>query len=369
MSHSRFEADGSFEVVASSRVLELASGVDALYLSGWAELPELLLAKLERAKTRAQGTQSPTSFTFGGIDFGLASHGVQKYEYWLSNEYAALGLTSKKSIPPMRWQPRSEFLHGLGVESALDAIRTVTSAEVGLHRLSVSRVDLYSDWQGWELGLSDEPRFVRRARHVAADLDGDAWTGFTFGRRRSGTIGGRIYDKTAEIAGGKGNPMWFEIWKERYVPDSPVIRVEFEFHRQALFKEFGLDTPEEVLANLGGLWGHATESWLTHRDLTEDSTRSRLPISGPWASIQQPLFREDAIGLDRAIRGKGQAELENILPVLRGCFTSASAQWGVDGMVEGLGKFAEYLHAWELATGHSVDGEIAVKRQRKDWGL
>ncbi|MDP3984227.1 MAG: hypothetical protein Q8Q52_04375 [Acidimicrobiia bacterium] len=347
----------------------MASGVDALYLSAWAELPDELLGRLERSKARAQAVREAVRFSFGDIDFALAPYGVQKYEYWLSHEYGALGVSSKKSIPPLRWQPRSELLHGIGVESALDALGTVTEAEVGLFRFTVSRLDLYSDWQGWDVGLLDETRFVRRARHVAVDLDGDAWTGFTFGRRRSGTIGGRIYDKTAEIAAGKGNPMWFEIWKERYVPDSSVIRVEFEFHRQALFKEFGLDTPEEVLANLGGLWGHATESWLTHRDLTGDFTRSRLPISGPWASIQQPSFRENAIGLDRATRGKGQAELENILPVLRGCFTSASAQWGVDGMVEGLGKFAEYLHAWELATGRSVDGEIAVKRQKKDWGL
>ncbi len=38
-------------------------------------------------------------------------------------------------------------------------------------------------------------------------------------------------------------------------------------------------------------------------------------------------------------------------------------------MVEGLSRFGEYLHAWEVATGRSVDGEIAAKRKRLEWGL
>ena len=369
MSRSPTIGDSSDETVASPRLWELASGVDALYLSAWAELPDALLSRLEVAKKRARLSGAPVPFSFGGIEFGLLPHGMQKYQYWLSHEWGALGVTASTHLPPLHWQPRSEFLHGLGVESSVDAIHTVLEAEVGLHRFGVSRLDLYSDWQGWSVRWADESRFVRRARHLGADVEGEGWTGFTFGRRTSGSIGGRIYDKTAQIAAGKGNPMWFEIWQERYVPDRQVIRVEFEFHRKTLAKEFGLDTPNDVLSNLGGLWGHATEKWLTHREPTEDSIRSRWPLSVPWQTIQDPSFRAHAIGLKRTTGGRAQAKLKNILPVLRGCFTSASAQWGVDGMVEGVSRFASYLHAWELATGRSVDGEIAAKRQRKDWGL
>lgn len=356
-------------IVPGVAVCELASGVDSFYLSGHAELPEGLLARLESAKKRARSAGGPVPVRFGGVEFGLLPYGMQKYPYWLSHEWGALAITDSKKLPALRWQPRSEFLHGLGVEASVDAIRSLIGAEVEFFRLGVSRVDLFSDWQGWPIGLRDERCLVRRARHVSVDMEGKDWTGFTLGRRASGGIGGRIYDKTAEIAGGKGNPMWFEIWKERYVPGSAVIRVELEFHRRTLFKEFGLDTPEDVLANLGGLWGHGTEKWLTHRRPMPDATPSRWPISAEWESIQHPSFRQGAIGLTRTTRGKAEAKLENILPVLRGCFTAASAQWGVDGMVEGLSKFGEYLHSWEVATGRSVDGEIAHKRQKKDWGL
>jgi hypothetical protein len=350
-------------------VRELASGVDALYLSGWADVPDSLLARLEFAKKRAQAGGTPVRFVFGGIDFGLSPGGLHKYAYRLSHEFGELAIIPSSALPPLRWQPRSEMLHGLGVESSVDAIRTLIEFETGPVRFGVSRLDLFADWQGWLPGWADERRFVRRAKHLAADVEKGRWTGYTFGRRSSGSIGGRIYDKTAEIAAGKGNPMWFEIWGKRYLPDTPVIRVEFEFNRKALAKQFQLDTPDEVLNNLGGLWAHATEKWLTHRDLGGDSTRSRLPISAPWQAIQHPTFRGSAVGLERTTRGKTEARLENILPVLRGCFTSASAQWGVDGMIEGLSRFGEYLHAWERATGHSIDGEIAAKRQKREWGL
>lgn len=361
--------DVSPDQVAATRLWELASGVDALYLSGWADLPDSLLSRLGEGKKRAQSAGDAVAFSFGGIEFGLSPGGLHKYPYRLSHEWGELALTDSKHLPPLRWQPRSEFLHGLGVESSVDAIRSLIEREAGLVRFGVSRLDLFSDWQGWLIGWDDAHRFATRAKHLAADVEEGAWTGFTFGRRTTGSIGSRVYDKTAELTAGKGNPMWFEIWKERYLPEVPVIRVEFEFHRKTLFRAFGLDTPEEVLANVGGLWGHATEKWLTHRQPTDDATRSRWPISRPWESVQRPSFRGVAVGLDRATGGKTEGKLENILPVLRGCFTSASAQWGVDGLVEGLSRFGEYLHAWEAATGRSVDGEIVHKRQRKGWGL
>src|SRR3990172_8298191 len=234
-------------LVASPRVWELASGVDALYLSGWAELPADLLARLEMAKKRAQAGGGPVAFSFGGIDFGLSPGGLHKYAYRLSHAFGELAISPSAKLPPLRWQPRSEFLHGIGAESSVDAIRSLMESEVGSVYLGVSRVDLFSDWQGWPVGLLDERLFVKRARHLSADVEGGAWTGFTFGRRRTGSIGGRVYDKTAEIAAGKGNPMWLEIWKDRYVPGTAAIRVEIEFHRRALARQFGLDTPEEVL--------------------------------------------------------------------------------------------------------------------------
>ena len=206
MSRHSPSADLSPNLLTTESGRELASGVDSLYLSGWTELPEGLLARLDVAKGRAQAAENAVSFRFGGVEFGLAPYGLQKYQYRLSNEYGVLGITPSSKLPPIRFQPRAEFLQGLGVESAVDAIGYLLESEVGEHRLSVARVDLFSDWQGWSPTFADEDRFVRRARHLVADKEGDDWTGFTFGRRSSKRIGGRIYDKTAEIA-GKARPV------------------------------------------------------------------------------------------------------------------------------------------------------------------
>jgi hypothetical protein len=360
--------DLSPDLVAGPRLVELASGVDSMYLSGWADLPDGLLDRLEVAQERARAADSVVGVRFGGIGFGLAPFGLRKYRYRLSHEHLTLGITPSSHLPPIRIQPRAEFLHGLGLESAIDAINYLLETEVGHHRLSVSRVDLFSDWQGWSPSFRDDVRFVSRARHLAADKDGAHWTGFRFGRRSSGGMVARVYDKTAEIA-VKGAAWWFDRWRERYVPDQPVIRVEVEFHRRALAREFGLDTPEDVVGNLGGLWAHATEAWLTHRDPTQDSTRSRWPLSAAWQTIQHPSFRGEAIGLERATRAKTEAKLSDILPVLRGCFTSASAQWGADSIDDGIGCLTAYFHEWELETGQTIHREIATKRQHKEWGL
>ena len=116
MAHSP-AGDLSPDQVAGSRLVELASGVDALYLSGWADLPESLLSRLEEGKKRAQSLGEAMAFSFGGIEFGLSPGGLHKYPYRLSHEWGELALTGSSHLPPLRWQPRSEFLHGLGVES------------------------------------------------------------------------------------------------------------------------------------------------------------------------------------------------------------------------------------------------------------
>ena len=103
----------------------------------------------------------------------------------------------------------------------------------------VNRVDLFADWQGWNLGLEDAQRFVcradaRRTYEIAGTL-----TGFEFGSRKTKTFLARLYDKTADMA-AKDNGWWLEVWGDRYVPGPPVHRLEFEIGRQGLL-EFDLE--------------------------------------------------------------------------------------------------------------------------------
>jgi hypothetical protein len=73
----------------------------------------------------------------------------------------------------------------------------------GPPQVTVSRVDVYADMQGWRLELADLDRFVCRGRGRRAFLEreqafasGRRLTGFMFGRD---ALVARLYDKTAEI--------------------------------------------------------------------------------------------------------------------------------------------------------------------------
>jgi hypothetical protein len=228
-------------------------------------------------------------------------------------------------------------------------------------------VDLFADWQGWDVSAESEIAFVTRAKQLAIRAERGRRTGLEFGRRSSGSISGRIYDKSLEAAQNK-KTWWWDIWGERYVEGLTVWRTEFEFNRGFL-REMSLDTPAEVLKGSGDLWAYATDDWLSHRTPTGDETRSRWPVSPPWEAVRQASLRGDSIGLRRVSDRKTEAALKAVLPVLRGCLTSASAQWGADSITEAVTCLTGYLHDWEQLTGHTVAGQIAAKRRRRGWGL
>lgn len=65
---------------------ELASGVDALYLSGHGYLSKGLLDRLEEERIFADRVSVPVPFELSPLTFGLAPHGWGKYRYCLDHE-------------------------------------------------------------------------------------------------------------------------------------------------------------------------------------------------------------------------------------------------------------------------------------------
>ena len=162
--------------------------------------------------------------------------------------------------------------------------------------------------------------------------------GFEFGRRTTGTVCGRIYDKTAEQV-QKGNDYWPEIWGEAFDPSVPVYRVEFEFGRQGLV-EFDLDTPREAVDAAGALWAWATEHWLTYRSPSSDTNRSRWPVAAEWVAVQRASLRAEAHGIERMYQGRRKGELRKLMPVLNGCMAGLAALVGASGIDEACRGFA-----------------------------
>ncbi|MFH1330025.1 MAG: hypothetical protein ABIJ48_05150 [Actinomycetota bacterium] len=240
------------EVVPPLAVRELASGIDALYLSGRARLSESLLSRLELGKSRAQASGEPVPFEFGGVGFELAPHGLGRYAYRLEHEHGLIGLTGSRRLPAVRVQLRAGFIHGLGAQAAAQAFVDLLGTGLGQVELTVSRVDLFGDFQGWLFAAEDRTRFVTRATHRGTFGEHGELRGLLFGRRRGGALSARIYDKTAEMA-ATGATWLVDEWGAAYQPGQRVLRVEFEFGR-TVFRELGVNTLDDLFDKLGGLW-------------------------------------------------------------------------------------------------------------------
>lgn len=341
--------------------MELASGVDALYLSGRADVPSELAELLEaRRGEAAEAGLVPVEL--GGVEFAVAAHGFGKYRFCLQHRHGQVGITSSRRLPAVRVQPRTEFLHGVGPSGAVGWFDSVLSRELGPLALSASRLDLYADWQGWQLHGDQRRRFVCRADRRDTHERHDLLTGFEFGRRTTATICARIYDKTAEVD-AKGHDFWRDIWGPVFDPAKPVLRVEFEFGRDGL-RQFGIDTPTEAIDAVGALWASATSEWLTYRSPTADSERSRWPIAPEWRRIQRAAVCSGAADLERMYEGRRAGSVRTLMPALNGYLANLASLLGTVDIEDTCRALPALLRDYEQVSGRRFADRVAERRLR-----
>ena len=340
---------------------ELASGVDAIYLSGRAALPQSLLERLESAREEAIALAARPPFQFGALEMFIAPHSFGKYRYCLDHPFGRIGLTPSEKLPAIRVQPRAEFLHGVGAEATVDSFRDLIEPEVGPSKFSVSRVDLFADFQGWNLSGDDRNRFLCRARETATYEADQHLNGLQFAKRSSGTVSARLYDKTVEMQ-TTGSNYWLDIWGEHFDPEKSVLRVEFEVGRAAL-REFGLDGPESVLAATGSLWSYLTTKWLTYRSPTNDETKSRWPFAPEWEAVSRASVADGDFGIERMYEGKRRGKLMNLMPGLVGYLASFGALTDSPDFSRLVPVLGEHLHRYAQDSGVSLDWRIFLKQR------
>lgn len=343
-------------------LLELASGVDALYLSGRCEIPGPLLADLEATKALARDNGQAQPFDVAGETWLLSGYAWGNYAYCLDREVGRLGLTASAALPSVRVQPRAELLHGIGPAPTVELFDSYVRAACGDVVWTVSRLDLHADWQGWSLHRDLSERFLCRADHRAIHEESERCTGFTFGKRSSGRINARIYDKTLDVR-AKGTDWWFDVWGERYDPSQDVYRIEFEFGREAL-RSMQVSSPEEVLAASGDLWRYASEDWLTLRTATTDQTKSRWPVAPEWECVQRPTLRHELLGISRLKERARLGALRLLMPSLNGSLTSAAVHLGTSEIWDTMAAVAPELRSYEESTGIRFPHRVDEKRRR-----
>jgi hypothetical protein len=328
------------------RLWELSSGIDALYLSGYGEPRPEFVSELEETRKLAELVHAPLWYRLGDERFNLYPHGWGRYNYLLAGEMGSVGITMSKHLPPVRVQPRASLLHAIGAQATVDRFRQLLAPLVEALTFSVTRVDLYADFQGLALDASCRERFVCRAGAVRVFEEEGAFTGIQLGKRSTKTFSARIYNKTTELA-SSGADWWLAIWGDGYEQALPVFRVEFEIGRQAI-TDFGLDTPEQVLAAGGDLWRYATQEWLTYRDPAR-SERSRWPLAPEWLAVQRANLAGRTVGLDRVRAGQRNGTLRRIFPALAGYLATFAAAIGTTGIEDTLVALDRQLRNDEIA--------------------
>lgn len=346
-----------------NQVTEVASGIDALYLSGQAEVPVGLAHALEEHRDRA-ADEGRVPFEALGDGWSILSHSFGKHRWCLDHPSGRVGLTASETLPTLRVQPRAELLHGVGPEGAFEFFRDTCGKLIGGPiGWKLSRLDLFCDVQGWQVTGDDRHRFVCRSERRDLHERGADLSGFEFGRRTTKTICARVYDKTLQVD-EKGIDWWHSIWGDRWDPALPVLRVEFEIGRQGL-KEFGITGPTEGIDAAPRLWAGVCEDWLTYRSPTGDATKSRWPIAPEWAAIQRATLRQQALGLAR-VRAEARAgSLRRLTPALVGYLSSAGALLDADDLEATLGAVRAIVHRDEQARGRSFADRIAERRAER----
>lgn len=159
-------------LAASPVVRELTSGVDALYLSGRADLSPRLFEVLEDRRTKAQELDEPVPLPVSDLadpvsdlaEWSVEPRAFGKYRYCLVHPAGLIGVTPSEQLPSLRVQPRAELIHGLGPKGTLSYFGRIGELLAGGPvRWSLSRLDPFCDVQDWDLVGDDRHRFVCRA--------------------------------------------------------------------------------------------------------------------------------------------------------------------------------------------------------------
>jgi hypothetical protein len=347
---------------SDSELVELASGIDALYLSGRANLPGELLGRLEVARGEADRSKAAVPFLLNGVEYQLKPHSWQRYRYCLDHPWGRVGFTVSKFLPVIRVQPHTEFLQGFGPRAVVAWYRAHLEGESGPVLLSVNRLDLFADFQVWTLTGDVRREFVSRSRSLITFEENEIFTGFNFGKRKTGTVNARLYDKSNRIE-ENGEHFWKMIWGEKFDPTKSVLRIEFEMAGAAL-REFGLTCPEDVLDAAGSLWTYLSNEWLTHRVPGLDGTKSRWAISSQWERVQRATIGEGSHGLNRMYLGKRRGGVAGIMSGLEGYLASFGAYAEASSLDDMLPHLKDALRQRERDTGISF-GERVEDKHRK----
>jgi hypothetical protein len=277
--------------------------------------------------------------------------------YLLAGEVGSVGITASKHLPQVRVQPRASLIHAIGARAAVDRFRELLSPLFDGLSSSVTRVDLFADFQGLSLEASCRERFVRRAGAVRVFEEEGSFTGIQPGMRRPRPS--PPTSMTRPPSSPLGGPTGGSPSGAMPTIHAPGPRVEFEIGRKAI-TDVGLDTPEQVLSATRDLWRYATEEWLTYRTASR-SQRTRWTLAPEWL-VQRVSLGSSAVGIDRVRAGRRNGTIRRIFPALAGYLATFGAAVGTTGIEDTLTALDSQLRNDEIARHTTFEERIARRR-------
>jgi hypothetical protein len=306
MAPSKYTPEKAAPTVSAVHILQ--HGIDSAWLNVYGEIKPEVIERLEMGKEDAAAAEGDWAHSplppFDGTNLRIHASGVKYYQYLCGSDDITVTIRKPSRSPrPMavvRVSAQALWRMGGGGREALRlaGLWLLPIFEDG-YRVVVKRVDLATDFQGWQPSFVDLESVVSRA---GDDRDLDASNGDpagdhlrahrSRGRRLTGIAAGRsdvlrlnMYDKGHQAR--QAHKDWvFALWGrcEGYDRAAPVWRVEFQFGRTFL-REHGIESIGDMLAALPGLWA-AGMRWYSFRCPTgTDTNASRWPVAPAWQAL------------------------------------------------------------------------------------
>lgn len=346
-------------------------GIDTLDLSYRGEISDTMLGRLsdlkETAKSEEEQIQATAQIQIGEHLFSVMAHGQGRFRFVLTDRYFFIAVSKGKKLPLAYAQISSEYLTSAGIDAAVADLRYVVNS---LGRVDgqehVSRADLCVDFvPHFPVESLTVYQWITRARNKAAYWSmGDRFSGWRIGT--GGAVQSRFYDKVLEIIEESHKTYLLALWRERGWKDGePVWRKEFQVGRPA-FRESGIDSVADLLANLGAVWEYLVRDWLRLAvPVATDTNRSRWPNHPLWNALATVNWSELPQPTLKRVRPSGAPRDENLFTGFPGYIASLMAREGITDWSEGLGEALRQAEVFHKSLGRSLARYVEQKARVK----
>ncbi|WP_321493964.1 hypothetical protein [uncultured Desulfobacter sp.] len=327
----------------SKKLKKVYSGVDTLHLSLFADFTEsFIIDEIEKVRDLCREyDQDKMPFMFFSRNWNVHRSGRKRYPFHISTGDVHVFLNRypvTSFMPTCSIEIGSISCHAPGPWEIYEKIvKFFDSCEIVISKYHIKRVDLSADFVGIsieDIDLWDMRKIVSRANKRSVHYSGATYSGVSIGR---GNIVARVYNKQLELkerqATAKAD-LFRRLWDlDLTDSDTPVVRVEFQYRREALktMKIEGqnfIETLDELKNTMNGIWAYSSQTWLQHKvDVVDRKNRhhDRADLSPFWLEVQAVEFSEKDLQINRKTKVRGFINVKALIDQAAGCLTTACA--------------------------------------------